>query len=440
MVSAVTKIQATLRGRKSRAVQTYGRGPPSKRPSVGLLAKDTISSTASSGIETARNLTIDMAATASSSVTAARHLTSDISATAASSARGAQRFVKRKVLSSVQLALAARLLRLWECKLKPFSITSDYRMPWLIRVAIHEMADSFWINFVEEIVRMFDKMMENSADISPRVARRQASDGDSVQKKLFAAACGVHALACSSPSTTLPSPPPSPPEEAIPPPEPPSYSSKIGRRSVASVNTAASLGAKTVEFVAGSTDKVLHTTFSSSLRLIKRKANHISICDKKLDSATARAERSMIDVSKADHAMASRSWITDLLLTLRHLRFWLRQEFIEMSVTVDLFEAQGLNSADVTGMSDPWCLLALGRHKRRSGTILGTLNPQWNERFTLHERLRDVLMHPLRLEIFDEDMYVRFSCIRPGLVVRRRSIAGVAHLASRSLSGQATSL
>ena len=84
----------------------------------------------------------------------------NIATTMSSSARGAQGFAKRKVYSKVQSMVEMKMKSLWERKLK-LSLTSDPRMPWFIRSAMHEVGDFLWGNISEELIRAFDKMMDD---------------------------------------------------------------------------------------------------------------------------------------------------------------------------------------------------------------------------------------------------------------------------------------
>lgn len=53
--------------------------------------------------------------------------------------------IKRAAYTSLQSAFESRMLRVWQTRLK-YTITADPRTPWLIRTAIHEIADAVWLN------------------------------------------------------------------------------------------------------------------------------------------------------------------------------------------------------------------------------------------------------------------------------------------------------
>ena len=65
-------------------------------------------------------------------------------------ARGAANYVTRQTYALIQKLIVRRLMSLWVTSFK-YQVTTDPRMPMLIRTAIHDIADTFWINLVEEV-------------------------------------------------------------------------------------------------------------------------------------------------------------------------------------------------------------------------------------------------------------------------------------------------
>jgi Ca2+-dependent lipid-binding protein len=52
-------------------------------------------------------------------------------------------------------------------------------------------------------------------------------------------------------------------------------------------------------------------------------------------------------------------------------------------LTVKVYRATGLASADIGGKSDPFCVLQLVNSRLQTQTEYKTLNPTWNKIFTL---------------------------------------------------------
>uniref|UniRef100_A0A665W3V9 Multiple C2 and transmembrane domain-containing protein 1-like n=1 Tax=Echeneis naucrates TaxID=173247 RepID=A0A665W3V9_ECHNA len=69
-------------------------------------------------------------------------------------------------------------------------------------------------------------------------------------------------------------------------------------------------------------------------------------------------------------------------------------------VQVKVLRAEGLMAADVTGKSDPFCVLELNNDRLQTHTVYKNLNPEWNKAFTFN--VKDV--HSiLEVTVFDED-------------------------------------
>ena len=88
---------------------------------------------------------------------------------------------------------------------------------------------------------------------------------------------------------------------------------------------------------------------------------------------------------------------------LEWLSYWARRDFGTATIAITLRAADGLRNADLTGKSDPYVKFSLGRHHWRSSTIYSDLNPVWNETHQVAGSVRDLLCHPLLLDLFDDD-------------------------------------
>ncbi|XP_049324626.1 multiple C2 and transmembrane domain-containing protein 1 isoform X2 [Astyanax mexicanus] len=69
-------------------------------------------------------------------------------------------------------------------------------------------------------------------------------------------------------------------------------------------------------------------------------------------------------------------------------------------VQVKVLRAEGLMAADVTGKSDPFCVVELCNDRLQTHTVYKNLNPEWNKVFTLN--VKDV-HSVLEISVFDED-------------------------------------
>ncbi|XP_035041112.1 multiple C2 and transmembrane domain-containing protein 1 isoform X3 [Hippoglossus stenolepis] len=85
-------------------------------------------------------------------------------------------------------------------------------------------------------------------------------------------------------------------------------------------------------------------------------------------------------------------------------RYSLRQSFSNLKdvgiVQVKVMRAEGLMAADVTGKSDPFCVLELNNDRLQTHTVYKNLNPEWNKVFTFN--VKDI-HSVLELTVFDED-------------------------------------
>ncbi|XP_051906711.1 multiple C2 and transmembrane domain-containing protein 1-like isoform X2 [Hippocampus zosterae] len=69
-------------------------------------------------------------------------------------------------------------------------------------------------------------------------------------------------------------------------------------------------------------------------------------------------------------------------------------------VQVKVLRAEGLIAADVTGKSDPFCVVELDNERRQTQTVYKNLNPHWNKVFTF--QVKDI-HSVLEVTVLDED-------------------------------------
>ncbi|XP_078468681.1 multiple C2 and transmembrane domain-containing protein 1 isoform X2 [Lampetra fluviatilis] len=85
-------------------------------------------------------------------------------------------------------------------------------------------------------------------------------------------------------------------------------------------------------------------------------------------------------------------------------RYALRQSLSNVKdvgfLQVKVIRAEGLMAADVTGKSDPFCVVELGNDRLLTHTVYKTLNPEWNKVFTFN--LKDI-HSVLEVTVYDED-------------------------------------
>ncbi|XP_066506952.1 multiple C2 and transmembrane domain-containing protein 1 isoform X2 [Hoplias malabaricus] len=85
-------------------------------------------------------------------------------------------------------------------------------------------------------------------------------------------------------------------------------------------------------------------------------------------------------------------------------RYRLLKTFCNLSdigvVQVKILRAEGLMAADVTGKSDPFCVVELCNDRLQTHTVYKNLNPEWNKVFTLN--VKDI-HSVLEVSVYDED-------------------------------------
>ncbi|RVE66155.1 hypothetical protein OJAV_G00123820 [Oryzias javanicus] len=87
-----------------------------------------------------------------------------------------------------------------------------------------------------------------------------------------------------------------------------------------------------------------------------------------------------------------------------HKRYSARRSFSNFKdvgvVQVKVLRAEGLMVADVTGKSDPFCVLELNNDRLQTHTVYKNLNPEWNKVFTFN--VKDI-HSVLEVTVLDED-------------------------------------
>ncbi|XP_047426609.1 multiple C2 and transmembrane domain-containing protein 1 isoform X4 [Mugil cephalus] len=85
-------------------------------------------------------------------------------------------------------------------------------------------------------------------------------------------------------------------------------------------------------------------------------------------------------------------------------RYGMKKSFSHLKdvgvVQVKVLRAEGLMAADVTGKSDPFCVLELNNDRLQTHTVYKNLSPEWNKVFTFN--LKDI-HSVLEVTVFDED-------------------------------------
>jgi len=71
-------------------------------------------------------------------------------------------------------------------------------------------------------------------------------------------------------------------------------------------------------------------------------------------------------------------------------------------IQVELIEAKQLLPMDANGKSDPFVQVTIGKNVQKSQTIPNTLNPQWNEKFTMPVTNPDT--DTIKFDVFDSDV------------------------------------
>ena len=82
--------------------------------------------------------------------------------------------MKRAMLNKVQTLVDKKMHAVYINTIKP-TLTADRRVPWLVRVATHEIADGLWENIRIEVVRAFEKL-KDAQNVKARVMADESQD------------------------------------------------------------------------------------------------------------------------------------------------------------------------------------------------------------------------------------------------------------------------
>jgi len=306
---------------------------------------------------------------------------------------------KRSLLTKMQKLVAKKLESTYG-QMKLTSITPDRRMPHLLRVTIHEVADTVWEDVQDEAMRMFEKMMRSETE---------EIDDDAEDRP--------HRNPVSSP----PSPPSSPPEDSsdaasmqtpkpkvqLPPGRPPQPRPPLplpGHVCMHVLTTApqtrpAPLPLPPPEVqevpVLPEVEMALHAKGRNGLACMQD-VPEVETASQAPDGRPMVRQGSVREEVQnfAAGTMPLASVAGAMHRSLGHDRGTMR---------IVLVSARGLKAADSNGLSDPYCMLSMGRHRKTSTTIKKTLNPKWNEEFQFKGEIAK-LGSKLLLRMYDYDL------------------------------------
>jgi len=71
------------------------------------------------------------------------------------------------------------------------------------------------------------------------------------------------------------------------------------------------------------------------------------------------------------------------------------------TVVVHVIEARNLVNLDIGSLSDPYCVLSIGKTTFKSKVIQNNLNPKWDQQFTFKDV--SVTSSKLVIRLYDED-------------------------------------
>ncbi|KAK0134682.1 Multiple C2 and transmembrane domain-containing protein 1 [Merluccius polli] len=134
---------------------------------------------------------------------------------------------------------------------------------------------------------------------------------------------------------------------------------------------------------------VLLVTLTASL--------HLSIADLSATPLDDTRERAQITQHYV-RSMAT-TYIRDIVTVIGFLRSFSNVRDVGI-VQIKVLRAEGLMAADVTGKSDPFCVVELNNDRLQTHTVYKNLNPEWNKVFTFN--VKDI--HAvLEVTVLDED-------------------------------------
>jgi len=312
-----------------------------------------------------------------------------------------RRGFKNRLFGRLQRTLTRKLESLYVDKLK-LTITPDRRMPWVMRVAIHEVADEIWDGLKVEVERVFEKMMDQHDDEEeeestaatvptpppspPDSAEAMGTPASSVeaaeaevrmlQRQLEVAQAKLRAAVKRA---SLPSPPASPPDSLPALPKPPRPPPSVRPPDVGFIEMRKHLVAHSVP---------LATPSGSSLSLVG-----LVPC---AGSSLPESSFSVVDDMSLRSASPSFSGSASPEMSVDDSK-------AKIEFTLVLKSGFGLMAADSNGLSDPFVRLSLGKKKYKSKVQKMTLDPHWDESFRFQMQKSELQTASIRLECYDYD-------------------------------------
>ena len=104
-------------------------------------------------------------------------------------------------------------------------------------------------------------------------------------------------------------------------------------------------------------------------------------------------------------------------------------------IRITIVEAVGLLPKDNNGLSDPYCLVQVGRNVKKTSTKKKMLNPVWNESFDFKA---DSARESIKIRIWDEDDDLR-SRLKDKLLRESDDFLGQVIIDIRSIAGNTDS-
>jgi len=369
--------------------------------------------------------------------------------------------VQRRAYSFLQKKVSSKLHDMYCTKIKP-SLAADRRMPWALRVAIHEVVDEVWEGVQLEVERVFEKLMENSKDVKE----------DDPKQSLPPSPPPERVVGAVERRRAAPSPPPSPPPEmddAAEALERPSSSSTRPENAVRFTVTLLRATGLLAADKNGFSDPYAKLKLGKELKkstvvkknlnptwnnetfswVVKREAAWGSVVeiemkdedkgllakDDTLGVAKLTLEQfknaqeggeAALNLDTQGQVIVRVRWAPETLEEQEKKGFFLHRSFNESSkylrskvaetlvekpfegealqVSVTLLRGTGLKAADKNGLSDPYVTLKLGKEKFKSEVVNKTINPVWEAAEFVFLGDPDVLKaSPLALEVYDRD-------------------------------------
>jgi len=306
---------------------------------------------------------------------------------------------KRSLLTKMQKLVAKKLESTYG-QMKLTSITPDRRMPHLLRVTIHEVADTVWEDVQDEAMRMFEKMMRSETeeiddDAEDRPHRNPVSSPPSPPSSPPEDSSDAASMQTPKPKVQLP--PGRPPQPRPPLPLPGHVCMHMLTTAPQPRPTPLPLPPPEVQEVPvlPEVEMALHAKGRNGLACMQD-VPEVETASQAPDGRPMVRQGSVREEVQnfAAGTMPLASVAGAMHRSLGHDRGTMR---------IVLVSARGLKAADSNGLSDPYCMLSMGRHRKTSTTIKKTLNPKWNEEFQFKGEIAK-LGSKLLLRMYDYDL------------------------------------